>query len=408
MRKGNPTEKRGGIVSSFAGLLPLFTVAHFVHHLTMALLPPLMPFIRRDFSLSYTQAGGLITAHSIAYGISQFPAGLAGDRFGSRILLTIGVAGVALAGLMIGFAPNYIAMAVLLVVMGLAGGGYHPSASPLVSASVKPAYRGRALGVHQIGGTMSFFLAPLIAAGIATALGWRGTFIAVAIPTLCIGIAFHLILSRAGYAGTPVVRSPKTPMVTAEPGGRRRLVAFVSIGIASMVLLQSTLKFVPLYAVDVLGASEERGAALLSIAYFGGIWGGPLGGQLSDRLGRIPVMIAVGLISGPAIYLLKHVSLDVSIYAVLLLMGTAMHTGMPVVESYIISNVSPQRRSGVLGLYYTISRGGPTITVLLGRLIDAYQFSFMLSAVAIVMTVVAVAGTACLRGGRTQPDGSTH
>ncbi|TET55866.1 MAG: MFS transporter [Dehalococcoidia bacterium] len=367
----------------------------------MALLPPLLPFIRRGFSLSYTQAGGLISAHSIAYGISQFPAGLIADRVGSRTLLTIGVVGAALAGLLIGFSPNYIVMALLLVVMGLTGGGYHPSASPLVSASVRPEHRGRALGIHQIGGTVSFFLAPLIAAGIASALGWRGTFITTAIPTLSLGIVFHLLLGKMGYAGSAQRKGAEASVpAPSEPGDRRRLSAFIAIGIASMVLLQSTLKLTPLYAVDVLGASEEQGAALLSIAYFGGIWGGPLGGLLSDRLGRIPVIIAVGLISGPAIYLLNHVSLDVSLYAVLLLMGTAMHVGMPVVESYIIGHVSPQKRSTVLGLYYMVSRGGPAITFLLGHLIDSYQFFITLSGVSIIMLAVAIASTALLWGKR--------
>jgi len=378
-------------------LLPLFVLAHFGHHLVTALLPPLLPFIRRDFSLSYTQAGGLLFAYNIAYGISQLPAGLAVDRFGSRILLTIGVAGVAFAGLLIGLSSNYIVMALLLVVMGLAGGGYHPSASPLVSASVRPEQRGKALGIHQVGGTGSFFLAPLIAAGIASALGWRGTFIAVAIPTLSFGIIFHLLLGKTGYAGTARKKEAAASATEpSEPGDLRRLLAFISIGVASQVLVQSTLQFTPLYVVDVLGATEEQGAALLSIAYFGGIWGGPLGGYLSDRLGRIPVIIAVGLISGPAIYLLNHVSLGVSLYAVLLLMGTAMHAGMPVVESYIISHVSPQKRSRVLGLYYMVSRGGPAITFVLGYLVDTYQFFITLSGVSIAMLAVAIIGTALL------------
>ncbi|GAG17250.1 unnamed protein product, partial [marine sediment metagenome] len=255
-------KQRGGIFSFLRGLLPLFVLAHFGHHLVTALLPPLLPFIRRDFSLSYTQAGGLLFAYSIAYGISQLPAGLAVDRLGSRILLTIGVAGVAFAGLLVGLSPNYIVMALLLVVMGLVGGGYHPSASPLVSASVKPEHRGRALGIHQIGGTASFFLAPLIAAGIANALGWRGTFIAVAIPTLSFGIIFHLLLGKTGYAGTARKKEAEASAAEpSEPGDLRRLLAFISIGIASQVLLQSTLQFTPLYAVDVLGASEEQGAA---------------------------------------------------------------------------------------------------------------------------------------------------
>ncbi len=383
------------------GLLPLFVLAHFGHHLMMALLSPLLPFIRNDFSLSYTQVGGLLFAYNVSYGISQLPAGWAADRLGPRIMLTAGVAGVALAGLLIGLSPNYIVLALFLVILGLMGGGYHPAASPLVSASVKPENRGKALGIHQIGGTGSFFLAPLIAAGLASALGWRGAFLSISIPAIAFGILFYILLGRMGYTGAPKKKATEISVAKpSEPGDLRRLSAFIAIGIASMVLVYSSLQFVPLYAVDILGASEEAGAMLLSVAYFGGIWGGPLGGYLSDRLGRIPVIIAVGLVAGPAIYLLNHVSLGFSFYAVLLLMGTAMHVGMPVVESYIISHVSPQRRSTVLGIYYTGSRGGPAITLLIGYLIDTYQFYITLSGIALTMLAVALVGTVLLWGKR--------
>jgi len=367
----------------------------------MALLSPLLPFIRDDFVLSYTQVGGLLFAYNISYGISQLPAGWVADRLGPRIMLAAGVAGVAFAGLLVGLSPNYILLLFCLVLLGLMGGGYHPAASPLVSASVSPERRGIALGIHQIGGTFSFFLAPIIAAGIASALGWRGSFLAIAIPTIAFGITFHMILGRRGY--TAVAPKKAADVSTAKPsesGDLRRLVAFIVMAVVCMVLVFSILQFVSLYAVDELGASKELGAMLLSVAYFGGLWGGPLGGYLSDRLGRIPVIIAVGLAAGPAIYLLNYVSLGFSLIAVLLLMGTAMHIGMPAVESYIISHVSPRKRSTVLGIYYMGSRGGPAITLLLGYLIDTYQFRMTLSWVALVAFAVALGCTALLWGKR--------
>ena len=367
----------------------------------MALLSPLLPFIRDDFVLSYTQVGGLLFAYNISYGLSQLPAGWAADRLGPRIVLTLGVAGVALAGLFIGLSPNYVFLLVFLVILGMLGGGYHPAASPLVSASVIPERRGIALGIHQIGGTFSFFLAPIIAAGIASALGWRGSFVAIAIPTIAFGLAFYVILGRKGYSTVaPKKAADASAAKPSESIDLRRLVAVITVGIASMVLIYSTLQFVSLYAVDVLGASKEAGAMLLSIAYFGGIWGGPLGGYISDRLGRIPVIITVGLVAGPAIYLLNYVSLGFSLFAVLLLMGTAMHIGMPVVESYIISHVSPKKRSTVLGIYYMGSRGGPAITLLIGYLIDTYQFYMTLSGVALVMFAVALVSSGFLWGKR--------
>ena len=277
-------------------MLPLFVLAHFSHHLVTALLIPLLPYIRNDLSLTYTQAGWLVSANSIAYGISQLPAGWLADRIGPRLVLTIGVAGVGAAGLLIGLAPTYVMLALSLVLLGMAGGGYHPSAAPLVAASVEAKNRGRALGLHQIGGGGSFFLAPLIAAGIASAFGWRGTFLALCVPSIAFGIVFYILLGRLGYA-KKAEQSTFTSHAEIAPSPRRlrRLVAFVILGTASMVLVYSTISFIPLFIVDHFGGiSNEAAAAILSLVFFGGLWAGPLGGYLSDRLGGVPVLLAGG------------------------------------------------------------------------------------------------------------------
>lgn len=356
----------------------------------MALLTPLLPYIRNDFTLTYTQTGWLVLAYNLAYGISQLPGGWLADRIGPRTMLAIGVAGVAVVGLLIGLSPTYVILALFLVLLGIAGGGYHPAAAPLVSASVESKNRGRALGIHQIGGTGSFFLAPLIAAGIASALGWRGTFIAIAIPSIAFGIVFYILLGRLGYMKKA---KPRTPVEShteelPAPGHLRRLVAFVTLGIASMVLIYSTISFVPLFIVDYFGASEETAAAMLSLAFFGGLWAGPLGGYLSDRVGRVPVVLSMGLIGGPALYLLSLAPFGVGLSAVLIIIGMAQHLGMPVVEAYIISHTSEHNRSTVLGIYYLGSRGGPAIAPLIGYLIDNYGFNTSFSIVGVAVVAV--------------------
>jgi len=367
----------------------------------MALLTPLLPYIRDEFTLNYTQAGWLVLAYNLAYGLSQLPAGWLADRIGPRIVLTIGVAGVAVAGLLIGLSPTYVVLALFLVLLGVAGGGYHPAASPLVSASVKPKNRGRALGIHQIGGTGSFFLAPLIAAGIAGALGWRGTFLALSIPAIAFGILFYILLGRLGYTRKAKQEIPDSHIeVPSAPGRLRRLVVFVILGIATMVLTYSTISFIPLYIVDHFGTSEEVAAAMLSLAYFGGLWAGPLGGYLSDRMGRVPVILSVGLIAGPALYLLNLAPLGWALSVVLIVAGMAMHLGMPVVEAFIISHTSERKRSTVLGIYYLGSRGGPAIAPAIGYLIDHYGFYTTFSIVGISLVVVTIVCTPFLWGSR--------
>jgi MFS family permease len=326
----------------------------------------------------------------LAYGISQLPAGWLADRIGPRIVLTIGVAGVGVAGLLIGLAPTYVMLALLLVLLGIAGGGYHPAAVPLVSASVEAKNRGRALGLHQVGGSGSFFLAPLIVAGIASALGWRGTFLAVSVPCIIFGIVFYMLLGRLGYGRKADQKTPASHTeITPRPRRVRPLVVVVILGIAIMSLVYSTISFIPLFIVDHFGGvNNETAAAMLSLFFLGGLWAGPLGGYLSDRLGSVPVILAAGFIAGLAIYLQNMVPLGAAFSAVLITLGMAMHLGMPAVESYIISHTSERKRSTILGIYYLGSRGGPAIAPAIGLLIDRYGFYTGFSVVGAAMVVV--------------------
>ena len=377
-------------------------VAHFAHHLLAALLIPLLPFIRDDFTLDYTQVGWVVSAFTLSYGISQLPAGWLADRLGPHILITTGISGVALAGLLVGLSPTYVIMVVFLVLLGVLGGGYHPSAAPLLTAFVEPKNQGRALGLHQIGGGASYFLAPLITVAIATALGWRGSFIGLAIPTIIFGIIFYVILGRWGYGKKAERRTPDSHTETPPaPNRLRRLVVFLTLSIAGQILIHPTMSFIPLFLVDKFTVSEEVAAALLSIVYSGGLWAGPLGGYLSDRIGKIPVIVVTSLIAGPVIYLMSLVAYGWGIYVILFAIGMLFYIRMPVSEAYVISHTSERNRSTVLGIYYFGSRGGPGVIMpVLGYLIDHIGFPSTLSIVGATLTVVAIGCSVFLWGSR--------
>ncbi len=372
-------------------------LAHFGHHLIPGLLVPLLPYIRDDLSLTYTQAGWLVSTNSLAYGLSQLPAGWLADRVGPRIVLTIGVAGAGLAGLLIGFAPNYVILITLLVVLGMAGGGYHPASVPLVSDSVEAKNRGKGLGLHQVGGSISFFVAPLIVAGLAGALGWNGTFLTVSVPVTAFGVVFYVLLGRFGY-GKKAHQATDASQTELAPKTRHPLIVVLVLGIAIMSLVYSTISFIPLFIVDHFGGvTNEAAAATLSFFYVGGLFAGPLGGYLSDRRGSVPVIVTAGFVAGLAIYLQNVASLGVAFSAVLILLGTAMHLSMPAVESYIMSHTPKHKRSTILGIYYLGSRGGPAIAPAIGYLIDRYGFYTSFSVVSFAMAAVTLICTILLR-----------
>jgi MFS family permease len=379
--------------SFFLGMLPFFVLAHFSHHLLTALPTPLLPFIRKEFSLDYTQSALVLSAFSLSYGIGQVPAGWLADRIGPRILITVGICGVALTGVLVGLSQAYIMMIVFLVLMGLAGGGYHPAAAPLISASVDSKDRGRALGFHVIGGSGSFFLAPIIGATIAAAWGWRSSFLGLAVPTMIFGILFYALLGR--QVGLSQVRQKEdghdeeTPPA---PGNLRRLVVFMILTVFAGGVVSSNMSFVPIYMVDQFGISEETAAKYLAITYSAGLWAGPLGGYLSDRLGRVPIILATSFIGGILVYLLKLVPYGLGMGALLFVFGILIFVRMPVSEAFIIGQASIRHRSTVYGIYYfAMQESGAIFVPIMGYSFDHFGFhsSFTIaSAAAIAVTFI--------------------
>lgn len=192
------TSQKSGLLSQIKVVAP-FSVAHFAHHLITALAVPLTTYIQPEFNLSYAQVGLLITAMSLPYGLSQLPAGWLADKLGRRMLIFLGISGVALTGILIGMmSTSYVMLFALMVLMGIIGGGYHPSAPPLILATVKPENRARTMGFHMVGGSASNFLSPVIGASIAAVWGWRMSYIGIGIPALIFGVLFYYYLGRKG------------------------------------------------------------------------------------------------------------------------------------------------------------------------------------------------------------------
>jgi MFS family permease len=377
------------------GSLPFFILAHAAHHFLTALPQPLLPAIRDEFNLSYSRVAFVPMAFALSGATGQLPAGWMADRFGPVILIAIGTVGVAIAGVLIGLSQTFLMLICFLVLMGLLSGGYHPAATPLISASVEPNQRGRALGFHLIGGNSSFFITPIIAAFISGFWGWRGSFLTLSVPTAVLGIGFYIYLTRrGGKAHVAAVKRKIVDEKPPQPGYQRRLIAFLSMIVIGGGAGMSIMAFLTLYMTDQLGASNQLAAALLSIMFSSGLWAGPIGGYISDRIGSVKVVIVTGILTGILIYTLKFVTLGFSLYLVLFFLGLNMAVRMPVTEVFIMGQSPARHRSAIFGVYYsTMQYTGAIFTPFVGYLIEQWDFKTCFTISAAVVTAVAVIGS---------------
>jgi predicted MFS family arabinose efflux permease len=385
----------------FPGWLLLFTLGHFSHHLLTALPVPLMPFIRDNFSLDYARSGLLLSVFSITYGVSQLPSGWLADRLGTRLLMAISICGVGLAGALIGFTSGYVMLLVLLGLMGFLGGGYHPSAPPIVSTTLPAENRGRAIGVHAIGGSAAYFIAPLIASGTAAAWGWRSSFLVLAVPTLTFGLLLYILMARRKTKQEAVGDMAGCSVIPRKAGNRCDLLAFMALSSVTTIVVIAVMSFIPLFLVDHFGMSQASAALVIAIVYFTGIFANPLSGFLSDRLGRIPLLVAASLALLPVLLFMNSVPQGWGVNLILVATGVIIAMTQTSSESHIVGNVAEKNCSSVLGVYYfTNMAGAGIVTPILGALIDSRGLLFSLTTIAIVLAAAILAYCLWLWGRR--------
>lgn len=384
----------------FSGLLPLFILAHFGHHVAGAMLSPLMPMIKDDLRLTYTEAGLLTAAFSVTGGLAQLPAGWLADRVGNRLMVLIAISGVAAGGVLVGLSHSYLGMLVFLVLTALLAGGYHPASASAISSFVPPERRGRAMGLHLIGGTGSMLLVPLIAAPIAVAWSWHTPYIVLTIPVIALGFVLYFLLGRQAKIAAAHPAPTAANMAGPAKINWRVLAPFLALSVGTTMVTQSVAGYYSMYAVDHLGIAKGTAAVLMSITPAVGFVAAPFTGGLADRFGSVTMLTIASLLAAPMVFSLNLVSNLGGLAAVLALGGLVNMLCAPAAEAFLLTNVPERRRATVMGFYFFAGSGlAGLLTLAVGRVIDqpGLGFAYAFGAAAILQVAIAIVCAVVLR-----------
>ena len=141
--------------------MALLSSGHFATDFAGGALPALLPFLKDEFSLSYTLVGVVVLVAQVSSSLIQPLFGLWSDRRGAMWLMPLGVAlsgvGIALAA----DAPGYGLVVLFVFVSGIGVAAYHPEGSKF-AAYVSGRKRASGMSLFSIGGNMGYGLGPVV------------------------------------------------------------------------------------------------------------------------------------------------------------------------------------------------------------------------------------------------------
>jgi FSR family fosmidomycin resistance protein-like MFS transporter len=277
-------------------LLAAATGAHFINDFYVAFLAPLLPLVVTRFDLSLTLAGFLATILTTSSAMSQPVFGLFADRMSRRFFVVLGPALTALAMGMMGLAPSYGSLIVLLLIAGTGTATFHPQGAS--TAGVASGNRkGVGLSLFVAGGELGYALGPVVIALAVASSGLNVTWL-VALP----GLALCALLWKQLAAQT-VVHAERPKSLRADLRSVWRPLALLwTVVVLRSIIISAFITFLPLLLRERGGSIVAGGAAVFLFGGVGAV-GGLVGGTLSDRLGRRAMLTISLLLGTPLLFL---------------------------------------------------------------------------------------------------------
>lgn len=363
--------------------------AAFLFNLGQGVLRPTMPlYLNVVFAANYRMVTAIPTVFGAGKWVASLPTGYLLDRLG-RALMAGGLLVIAFSDVASVMTTSY---AVFLGFRALAGVGWAMFGTVATATMVGlPATqrRGRAVSLLLMSETLGLLLGS--AAG-----GWLFEGVGVGSPFLfeaaCMVVAATLV-GRWAVPSTPRSSEPR------EPRDWRRLVAVLRIpGVLLMSLTNAALTAIqtgilvfllPLYLVTRGGLGPEAVGFLVSLSVLGRLMALWVGGNISDRWGRIHVLIP-GLLAYAALLgsltLLTH---PVALGLWSLLIGGAAGLVAALPTALIGDRVAPPRHGMGIGWLRTITDGGQIVgPLVMGALADAADLTapFLCGAALLIVT----------------------
>ncbi|MBL0712168.1 MAG: MFS transporter [Desulfosarcina sp.] len=363
--KSVTAEAASGTTSVFdLGKILDLSVSHFIHDVYSSFLAPLLPLLIEKLSLSLTQAGFLTTVMQIPALMNPYIGQLA-DRISVRYFVILAPALTAIPMSMIGVAPSYGVLLLLLFVAGISVAIFHVPA-PVMVARLAGGHKGRGMSFFMTGGELARAVGPLTAVGAVSLMGLEGFY-----PIMLVGIvASGWLYWRFRKVNLDISDRRRKLSVRATWKGMHRVLGPLSAILVARGFMHAVMTaFLPIFIIMESGNLWLAGAAL-TIFEIAGVAGVLAAGSLSDHLGRRR-MLLISLLGAPLSLLLFVYSGGWVRVAALLLTGFTLLSTTPVMLALVQEHADGSSPAAANGMFMMISfLARSAVVVVVGMIAD--------------------------------------
>ena len=252
----------------------------------------LFPFLKKDWGLTDTQCGLLVSAVSWSILVFSFPASVIIDRWSRK--KSIGVMAVlwSLATVACAFTRSFPQLFLARTAIGIGEAGYAPGGTAMISALFPEKKRSLIVGIWNASIPLGSALGIALGGLIALHYGWRQAFGIVALPGLVIALLFffvkdyrtvELVKTREdGGAGEKGQRMTAAEIIRDFAGTPSLYLTFLAFS-GNTFLTTALMSWLPSYFNRVQGLPMDKASLKSSLIMVMAIVGSPLGGFLADQ-----------------------------------------------------------------------------------------------------------------------------
>lgn len=358
---------------------------HMFHDIYSSFLAPLRPLLIEKFQMSLLLSS-LLDVFQRAPNLANPFVGIMADRGPGRYFIITGPAVTATTMSLLGVAPSYGMLAVLLLVMGISGALFHVP-SPVMIKKIAGERIGKGMSFYMMGGEIARTVGPLIITGAVSLWGLEGTW-----RLIPFGIVASLIL----YFRVRKIRiSNPTPERNTAGSIRTTFKQYYPffLTLLGIIFFRAIVKsgltgFLPTYFFNEKSQSLWFSNASLAILQVAGAAGTYLSGTISDKVGR-KTMLLISAIGLPVIMWGFVMAEGAYTLPILLLLGVFVFSPGPVILA-LVQDLRSENPAFLNGIYMTINFASSSLAiVLVGWLGDMINLetTYMITGSAAVLAI---------------------